>query len=515
MMTDRPSGSPVRESLGNLAPAPEAPFPRDRVRFLLGDETVELGGFEPALTVLDWLRGEARRTGTKEGCNEGDCGACTVVVVRPEEGRLSYRAVNACIQFVGTLDGAQLLTVEDLKRPDGALHAVQQALVDCHGSQCGFCTPGFVMSLFAMLKTFDALPPEDTLDDILAGNLCRCTGYTPIARAAHRMFELHDGDRFAAAEAQTLARLRALDDGQAVEVRCGQRSFHAPATADQLAAVLQRHPEATIVAGSTDVGLWVTKGMQPLNPVVWIGRVREIGRIEDTAETIEIGAGVSYSQAAAPLAALYPDFGELLRRLGSVQVRNLGTVGGNVANGSPIGDATPALIAAGATLHLRRGDARRSMPLERFFLAYRLQDRRPDEFVERISVPKPRPGTRFRAYKVSKRFDQDISAVLGAFLLRVEDGTVVEARLAYGGMAPVPQRAARAEAALLGRTWDEAALGAAQDALADDFQPISDMRASASYRMTVARNLLRRLHIETTSPAVETRLVGDRRLAHA
>ena len=487
---------------------------RDSVRFLLGDSLRELRGFDPALTVLDWLRGEARRTGTKEGCNEGDCGACTVVVVRPENGRLAYRAVNACIQFVGTLDGCQLLTVEDLKRPGGELHAVQQAMVDCHGSQCGFCTPGFVMSLFAMLKTHGALPPEDTLDDILAGNLCRCTGYAPIVRAAARAYEIGGGDQFAA-EAETLARLQALDDGSAAHIRCGVRSFHVPATADQLAAVLQRHPEATLVAGSTDVGLWVTKGMQQLNPLVWIGRVRELGRIEETEAALEIGAGVSYTQAAPPLAALYPDLGELFRRLGSVQVRNLGTVGGNIANGSPIGDSSPALIAAGATLHLRQGDARRSMPLEQFFLAYRLQDRHPDEFVERISVPKPKPGARFRAYKVSKRFDQDISAVMGAFLLRVEGGAVAEARIAYGGMAATPKRAVGAEAALLGRAWDEAALRDAQAALAEDFQPIGDMRASAPYRMNVARNLLRRLHIETTSADVETRLVGDRRLAHA
>ncbi len=493
--------------------------PRDCIRFLLGDDPVELRGFDPTLTVLDWLRGEARRTGTKEGCNEGDCGACTVVVVRPPShngaGRLAYRAVNACIQFVGTLDGCQLLTVEDLKRPGGALHAVQQAMVDCHGSQCGFCTPGVVMSLLAMLKTYEASPTEAEMDDVLAGNLCRCTGYAPIVRAARRMYDLYGGDRFAADEAATLARLQALDDGRAVHVRCGQRSFYSPATADELAAVMQQHPEATIVAGSTDVGLWVTKAMERLNPVVWIGRVRELGRIEETEAALEIGAGITYTQALGPLAALYPDLGELFRRLGSVQVRNLGTVGGNIANGSPIGDSPPALIAAGATLHLRRGDVRRSMPLEQFFRAYRLQDRQPDEFVERVSVPKPTPGTRFRAYKVSKRFDQDISAVMGAFLLRVEDGVVVEARVAYGGMAATPKRAARVEAALLGRAWDEAALRDAQAALDEDFQPIGDMRASAGYRIAVARNLLRRLHIETTAPGAETRLVGDRSLAHA
>ncbi len=506
-------GPTVRDVRGELDSAAGAP--RASIRFLLGEELRELRDIDPSLTVLDWLRGEARRIGTKEGCNEGDCGACTVVVARPQGEALSYKAVNSCIQFMGTLDGCQLLTVEDLKGPDGSLHAVQQALVDCHGSQCGFCTPGFVMSLFAMLKTYPELPSEDRLDDILAGNLCRCTGYAPIVRAAKRAYELGLADRFGAAQAKTLATLRALDDGCDVEVGGKDRTFHAPATLDSLADTLLRHPDATIVAGSTDVGLWATKQFRRMDRMVWTGRVRELDRIEDGPDAIEIGAAVTYTEAAEGLAALYPDFGELLRRLGSVQVRNMGTIGGNVANGSPIGDASPALIALGATLHLRRGAQTRALPIERFFLAYGRQDRRPDEFVARIIVPKPHPGTRFRAYKVSKRFDQDISAVMGAFLLRLEDGAIAEVRIAFGGMAATPKRAEAAEAALRGRRWDEATLRMSQEALTEDFTPLSDMRAGAAYRMTVARNLLERLLIETTSEGVETRLVGERSLAHA
>lgn len=488
---------------------------RTQLRFLLGHELIELDRIDPTLTVLDWLRIERRRTGTKEGCNEGDCGACTVVLAKPQGDRLAYRAVNACIQFVGTLDGCQLLTVEDLKGEDGRLHPVQQAMVDCHGSQCGFCTPGFVMSMFALTRNVEGAPDEPTIDDTLAGNLCRCTGYAPIVRATQQAFTLEPRrDHIAAFEAETLARLQALQDEETLVVGDHGRRFIAPATLDALAETLVQHPDATIVAGSTDVGLWITKFMRRPQTVVHVGRVHELQRIEETGEAIEIGAGVTYTEALPILARHYPDLGELLRRLGSVQIRNLGTIGGNIANGSPIGDSPPALIAAGATLHLRHGGERRSMPLEDFFVAYGKQDRRPGEFVERVTVPMPRAGTRFRAYKIAKRFDQDISAVMAGFLIRIEDGRVHEARLAYGGMAATPKRATNAEAALVDRPWTEATVEAAIRALSRDFTPISDMRASASYRMRVAQNLLMRLYIETTEADTETRLVGERGLAH-
>ncbi len=490
---------------------------RGTIRFLLGHEAKELDRVDPTLTVLDWLRIVERRTGTKEGCNEGDCGACTVVLARPDGAKLRYEAVNACIRFVPTLDGCQLLTVEDLKGPDGRLHPVQQALVDCHGSQCGFCTPGFAMAMFAFGRNAAGTTPDDqAVDDALAGNLCRCTGYAPIARATAQVFESGaTADHLAEREAEVLERLRALEDGETVVVGDGERRFYAPATVDALAGLLLEHPDATVVAGATDVGLWVTKFMRRPERVVYVGRVRELKRLEETADGIEVGAGVTYTEAFDALARLYPDMGELLRRLGAVQVRNCGTIGGNIANGSPIGDSSPALVAAGATLHLRRGDERRSLPLEDFFVAYGRQDRRPGEFVERVTVPRPAPGARYRAYKVSKRFDQDITAVLGAFLIRVEGGRVAEARLAYGGMAATPKRAAQAEAALAGRPWTEATVRAAQAALARDFTPLSDMRASAGYRLKVAQNLLMRLFLETSDPGVETRLAGEKSLAHA
>jgi xanthine dehydrogenase small subunit len=367
------------------------------------------------------------------------------------------------------------------------------------------------MSLFAMTRDHEEAPDEATIDDILAGNLCRCTGYAPIVRAAQQAYTMAPrDDAFAAGEATTLKQLAALQDGETVDLGDGAagRRFFAPASLDALASLYESHPGATLTAGSTDVGLWVTKGLERPQTVIYTGRVAELERIAETAEGIEIGAGVTYSDAMAVLAKHYPDMGEVIRRLGSVQIRNVGTLGGNIANGSPIGDSPPLLIAAGATLHLRKGAERRSLPLQDFFLDYGRQDRVPGELVERIDLPLPAAGTQFRAYKVSKRFDQDITAVLGAFSLTFADGRIASARLAYGGLAAIPKRAAAAEAVLAGAAWDEATLARAIAALAEDFQPITDWRAGSAYRLKVAQNLLRRCFIETTDPTAATRLVG-------
>jgi xanthine dehydrogenase small subunit len=489
---------------------------RSDIRFLLGHERRVLPAIDPTMTVLDYLRLVEGLVGTKEGCNEGDCGACTVARAKLSPGGLRYEAVNACIQLLGTLDGCQLLTVEHLAGPDGTLHPVQQAMVDCDGSQCGFCTPGFVMSLFALTRHRETAPGDDEIDDTLAGNLCRCTGYAPIARAAQRMYAGDPrSDHIAAREAETMSALRSLADDDTIDAGDGTRRFVAPRTADALAEALEANPGATIVSGSTDVGLWITKQLRRPDPIVYVGRIEELARIEETAAGIEVGAVASYSDAMPVLARHYPDMGEVIRRLGSVQIRNAGTIGGNIANGSPIGDSPPLLIAAGATLHLRKGGRRRTLPLEDFFLGYGKQDREAGEFVEKVTVPYPAPGTRFRAYKVSKRFDQDITAVLGAFRLRLDGDRVTEARLAYGGMAATPKRARAAEERLAGQPWTEATVHVAMAALEEDFTPIADWRASAGYRMRVARNLLLRLLIETTDERQPTRLVGARSLAHA
>jgi xanthine dehydrogenase small subunit len=448
------------------------------IRFLLDGETVEIAEPDPIGTVLDYLRYTLRRTGTKEGCAEGDCGACTIVLGELDGDAVKWRAVNACILFLPMLDGKALRTVESL----GGTHPVQRELVERHGSQCGFCTPGFVMSLYA--RSIGAAGTEGVpVGDMIAGNLCRCTGYGPILAAGEAVPVTEEHDE------ALVAALRALQPG-----------YGHPTTTDQLAERLLAEPGTRIVAGATDVGLWVTKQQRDLGPTIFISDIAELKRIEEDADALTLGAAVRYSEAREALARLHPDLGELLRRIGGVQVRNAGTIGGNIANGSPIGDMPPAFIALGAELLLRRGAERRTMKLENFFLSYGKQDLAPGEFVESVRIPRPPPDMLIRIVKLSKRFDSDISGVCGAFALRIEDGIVREARIAFGGMAGIPARAPGCEAALTGKPWNEAAVEAAARALAEDYSPLDDLRGSAAYRRTVAANLLRRIWAEQAEP---------------
>jgi len=478
------------------------------VRFILDGRVRELARVDPTMTVLQWLRGPERRCGTKEGCAEGDCGACTVVLGDLHRGRVRLRPVNACILFVPALDGKALFTVESLRDAGGELHPVQRAMVECHGSQCGFCTPGFVMSLYALYESEPA-PSRQRIDDALAGNLCRCTGYRPIVAAARRAYELGQRAPDADAAEELAALLRSIARQDALELQGGGRRFFAPRTADALAELRERHPEARLVAGGTDVGLWVTKQHLELDTLISVSEVAELAVVSVGDMHLEIGAAATYADVHAVLAAQHPDLGELVRRIGSVQIRNVGTLGGNVANASPIGDTLPALMALDASVVLRSGRQRRELPLDAFFVGYRKTALRPGEFLERIRVPVRAPHRHFRTYKVSKRFDQDVSAVCGAFSLELEHGLVRDVRLCYGGMAPTPVRARSCEAALLGRAWSDATLDAALPALDAELSPISDMRASAAYRRLVARNLLVKFYLETSGRAGATRVTGS------
>lgn len=467
------------------------------IRFYFRGEVREITNAAPTRTVLQHLREDLHCTGTKEGCAEGDCGACTVVIGSLNAaGQLEMKSVNSCIQFAPTLDGKALFTVEDLQQADGALHPVQQAMVECHGSQCGFCTPGFVMSLWGMYLDKDGQPAQrKEIDDCLSGNLCRCTGYRPIIDAAHRMTELPKAgfDRGALAE-----QLRGLRRDAGASYSAHGQSFHAPRTLDELVALRAAHPKATLLAGSTDIGLWVTKQMRELGDIIYLGHVTALQTIGEKGGMLEIGAGVSLEDAYRALVERYPSqLGEMRQRFASLPIRNAGTLGGNVANGSPIGDSMPWMIALGSEVVLRGASGERVLPLEAFYLDYQKKDMRPDEFVVAVRVPLPRAGIAFRTYKLAKRFDQDISAVCAAFAFKLDGEVVADARIAFGGMAATPRRAPRAEASLIGLRWNEANLRVAMDLLAQDFAPLSDMRATSTYRMQTAQNLLRRFWFET------------------
>ncbi|MGF6539922.1 xanthine dehydrogenase small subunit [Paraburkholderia youngii] len=478
------------------------------IRFYHRNAIREIQDAPVTRTVLQYLREDAHCTGTKEGCAEGDCGACTVVIgERNAAGGVDFKAVNACIQFVPTLDGRALFTVEDLRQPDGSLHPVQQAMVDCHGSQCGFCTPGFIMSMWALYEKHGhehgcanrTVPSREAIGNALTGNLCRCTGYRPILDAAERTFDAPapQAPLDVKALADTLATLERDDTFQ--YEHAGQR-FAAPRTVAALAQIKEREPAARILAGSTDIGLWVTKQMRELGNLVYVGQIAELQKLETNDEWIDIGAGVSVERAYAEIAKQYPELTEMWQRFASLPIRNAGTLGGNIANGSPIGDSMPGLIALGARVIVRGGDIEREMPLEDLYLAYQKKDMAEHEFVVGLKVPArggARKNLRFRTYKLSKRFDSDISAVCAAFSFIADGDVIREPRIAFGGMAATPKRALNAEAVLRDAAWHEATAQAAMLALGNDYAPLTDMRATSDYRLEAAKNTLYRFWLET------------------
>ena len=507
----------------------QADSPTRPIRFFHRGQIVSVDGLAPTRTALQWLREDARLTGTKEGCNEGDCGACTVIVADlPAPGQpgtrtvqgLNLRAMNACLLFLPALDGKALLSVDELQGlTGGALHPAQQALIECHGSQCGFCTPGFVMSLVACYEqesaprsglgpagrvpeSGKALPSRAELADVLAGNLCRCTGYRPILDAGQRMFELarETGPALDLGPVRRALEALAADPpldyrGPAPDGSLAMHRAQAPRSIDALAQAYAERPQARLVGGATDIALWTNKQLRLLPELIFTGACTELQAIEARADGVWIGAAATLEAAWGALTARRPELNEAWRRFASPPVRHAGTLGGNVANGSPIGDAAPVLMALDAELDLRLGSRRRRVPIAEFYLGYMQNRLEPGEFIEALWVPDV-PG-QLRAWKISKRFDSDISSVFAAFRLVLDGDVVRDVRLAFGGMAATSRRASQAEAAVLGQPWTQATVEAARVALAQDFQPLSDLRASASYRLRVASNLLQRLWLET------------------
>jgi len=475
------------------------------IQFYFRGAVHQIHGPAPTRTVLQYLREDLLQTGTKEGCAEGDCGACTVVIgeLTGENGHeeLRLRAINSCIQFLPSLDGKALFTVEDLAPTPDQLHPVQQALVDKHGSQCGFCTPGFAMSLFALYENQPNCPERAEIDHSLSGNLCRCTGYRPIVEAAQDAYARPRqplNREPAIAALKKLALLPPLDYQGA-----GQHS-HSPRSLSELANLRDQLPDARLIAGGTDVGLWVTKQGRDLGEVIQLGAVAELKTLKIGAERMEIGAGVTLTDVFAALTAFEPQWAELARRFASVPIKNAGTLGGNVANGSPIGDSMPALIALGCRVVIQKKAATREMALEDFYVDLQKTALQPGEFVRSLLLDAPKEPLKrlFRSYKVAKRLDQDISAVASGFALHIDDeGLIRRARICYGGMAATPKRAESCEAALLGRPWNPETVRLGMAALHEDYTPLSDVRASSAYRLSVAANLLQRFWLETSPEA--------------
>ncbi|MEH6385533.1 MAG: xanthine dehydrogenase small subunit [Colwellia sp.] len=502
----------------------------NNIQFLLNNELTVIENCDPNMTVLNYLRQELSRKGTKEGCASGDCGACTAVLVevatkennQSTTENLSYQSINTCITFLSALHGKQLLTVEDLQQGN-KLHVVQQAMVDCHGSQCGFCTPGFVMSLFSLKKnlaqtSFTDATTESSSSDLnlsldndiehgLAGNLCRCTGYRSITDAAKQACNNDEVDQFDQDKLATINTLKNISKQQeTVVLHNNDKSLYLPSTLDKLAQLVEKFPQAKLLAGGTDLALSVTQNMAQIQTMIAMGNVSELAQIKETEDMLSIGAMVSYQDSHALLTKHYPEFGQMLYRLGSTQVRNSGTLGGNVGNASPIGDTPPVLIALGAKLVLRKGQRTRVVSVEDYFVDYKVTKLESGEFIQRIEIPKAVNKKHLKVFKISKRLDDDISTVLACFYIEFSHQKVSDIKIAFGGMAGIPKRAFTCEQALMGKVPNDQNIALAMEALATDFSPLSDVRASSEYRLQVAKNLVRKCFYELEQTHASTRI---------
>ena len=463
------------------------------IEFVYQDRIFEVKDPDSNETLLNYIRTKLKKTGTKEGCAEGGCGACTVVLGELQNNEISYRAINSCITFLPTLQGKQLILVEDLISKEGSLHPVQQAMVSYHGSQCGFCTPGFVMSLFSMFKKHSKFK-DDEIKDSIAGNLCRCTGYQPIIKAAKSLKNKNKIDHFTKNKKNTINLLKKINNRSIAIYNKGKKYF-APRYVQELKKILKKNIDANFLSGGTDLSLSVTKERKDISTIIYMNSIRELNYIKNNNKYIEVGASTPLIELESYIEKYYPDFTKILKRYGSPQIRNVATVAGNIATASPIGDCLPLLLSLNAQVVLQDLKKTKILFIDNFFISYRKTKLKKGQFIRSIRIPLFENNI-FKAYKVSKRFDDDISSVCAAFNLEIVKNKVQSAKIAYGGMAAIPKRAIYCEKTLSNSLVTEEIIHKAKKALEKDFTPISDMRASGLYRMEVAKNLLEKCCVE-------------------
>ena len=459
------------------------------VKFIHNNKIMEVQNIDPNETLLNYIREKLNKTGTKEGCAEGGCGACTVVLGYLKNNKIFYQSVNACIVFLPTIHGKQLILVEDLVGKDGSLHPVQKSMVNFHGSQCGFCTPGFVMSLFSMYKNFPSFNKK-IIKNSIAGNLCRCTGYQPIINAAKSLNNKNKVDQFYQTKNETIKLLKIINKkNNSLTINRIDKKYFAPQTINELKILLKKYPKSKILSGGTDLSLIVTKERKTINSIIYINSIKELNYIKKNKKYIEIGATTPLIEFESEIIKHYPDFKDILERYGSVQIRNVATIAGNIATASPIGDTLPLLLALNAKIVISNSKNDKILYLKDFFINYRKTKLKNGQFIKLIKIPLLQNNI-FKAYKISKRIDDDISAVCASFNLNIKNNIIVSISIAYGGMAAIPKKALQCEKSLLNKDLSEKNINIAQKFLEKDFNPIDDMRASSQYRMKIAKNLL-------------------------